>query len=178
MDHSFPNQSFQYVYCLLLCTCTLRIFHLYMLVSFLGMKSPQNQFINGTLILEKLHLYIYMNIVTLGTNVSIVQLDKSYLGHQPIYFHGAWHGEQNMIFGIIETVTKKCVIKIVPNCSRDVLMPIIHKHVHQGSTIYTDGLSTYRILKVIFTQNAFIQKVNMLPLMEPILILLRIYGQI
>ena len=51
-----------------------------------------------------------------------------------------------MTFGIIDTVTKKCLIEVVPNCSKEVLLPIIQKHVVPGSTIYTDGLATNRCL--------------------------------
>ena len=79
--------------------------------------------------------------------VSVVQLDESYLGHQPKYFRGAWCGQQYMIFGIIDTESKKCLIEVVPNCSKEVLLPIITKHVEPGSTIFTNGLATYKCLE-------------------------------
>ena len=78
--------------------------------------------------------------------VYIVQLDKSYLRHQPKYFRDSWRGQQYMVFGIIDTVTKKCLIECVPNNAKETLIPIIEEHVHQGSMIYTDGLATYRCL--------------------------------
>ena len=95
---------------------------------------------------EVTSLYLRKNPIKFGTKVSIVQIDESYLGHQPKYFRGAWRGQQYMIFGIIDTVTKKCLIEIVPNCSKDELLPIIRKHIEPGSTIFTDGLSTYKCL--------------------------------
>ena len=74
---------------------------------------------------EVTSLYLRQNTLSFGTMVSVVQLDESYLGHQPKYFRGAWRGQQYMIFGIIDTESKKCLIEEVPNSSEDVLLPII-----------------------------------------------------
>ena len=43
---------------------------------------------------EVTSLYLRSHKVTFGTIVSVVQLDESYLGHQPKYFKGAWCGQQ------------------------------------------------------------------------------------
>ena len=37
--------------------------------------------------------------------------------------HG--EGKQYNTFGIIDYIMKKCLIEVVPNCSKEVLLPII-----------------------------------------------------
>ena len=54
--------------------------------------------------------------------------------------------ERSTVYGIIDSVTKKCLIECVPNNARETLIPIIVEHVEQGSKIYTDGLATYKCL--------------------------------
>ena len=39
---------------------------------------------------EVTSLYLRHNTLSFGTKVYVVQLDESYLGHQPKYFRGAW----------------------------------------------------------------------------------------
>ena len=66
--------------------------------------------------------------ITLGLNSAIVHLDDSFLGHIPKYFIGAWRGQQYILFGIIDTTTKKCVVEVVPDAKRETLLPIIQRH--------------------------------------------------
>ena len=42
-------------------------------------------------------LFLRDHKIKFGTMVSVVQLDESYIGHQPKYFRGAWRGQQYMV---------------------------------------------------------------------------------
>ena len=42
---------------------------------------------------------------------------------------------------------QKCLVEVVPNCSKEVLLLIIKKHVQPGSMIFTDGLAAYKCLE-------------------------------
>ena len=109
-----------------------------------SMKSMQQWF---TYLREICSLYLNnVQQLTFGGDVSIVQMDESFIGHQPKYFRGAWRGQQYMLFGIIDTITKKCVIEFVPNKSHDSLLPIIKRYVPIGSTVHTDSMVSYDIL--------------------------------
>ena len=94
-------------------------------------------------------LYLIMEPEIVLGDTSIVHLDESYLGHRPKYFHCSWRGQQYILFGIIDTVTKKCIIELVPDAKHDTLIPIIRKHVPHGMTIYTDGAKMYQCLEEI-----------------------------
>lgn len=80
---------------------------------------------------------------------SIVQIDECFMGGKLKYHRGnpQGRGSQQVIFGMIDTQTKKCVVNIVPNRKKETLIPIIQKHVTPGATIYSDEAATYKCLR-------------------------------
>jgi len=78
-----------------------------------------------------------------------VECDETYLGNSRRYFgrkrkrgRGA---DKRPVFGIIER-GGAVVAKVVPNCQRDTLLPIIKEHVEEGSEVFTDEFSVYATL--------------------------------
>ena len=68
-----------------------------------------------------------------------IELDESYFGPKRIRGkRGRGAGSKIPVFGIIKR-GYKVFTKIVSNCSRDELMPIIKGQVLEGSDVYTDG---------------------------------------
>ena len=65
-------------------------------------------------------------------------------------------GQQYILFGIIDTVTKKCIVEIVPDAKRDTLLPIIQRHIPQGSIIYSDGARIYSCLEQVGYQHSVV----------------------
>ncbi len=68
-----------------------------------------------------------------------VELDESYFGPKRIRGkRGRGAGDKIPVFGIIKR-GDKVFTRIVSNCSREELLPIIKGHVLEGSDIYIDG---------------------------------------
>lgn len=78
-----------------------------------------------------------------------VECDETYMGNSRRYFgrkrkrgRGA---DKRPVFGIIER-GGAVVAKVVPNCQRDTVLPIVREHVAAGSEVFTDEYVIYRTL--------------------------------
>jgi transposase len=77
-----------------------------------------------------------------------VECDESYFGARRIRGkRGRGAAGKTPVFGILKR-DDKVYVEIVPNCSREALMPIIQGKILEGSTIYTDGWKAYNGLIV------------------------------
>lgn len=79
-----------------------------------------------------------------------VEMDEVYLGNSRRYFgrkrkRGRGVGKRP-VFGAVER-GGAVVAKVVPNCQRKTLYPIIKEHVAKGSTVYTDEYVVYKGLE-------------------------------
>ena len=67
------------------------------------------------------------------------ELDESYFGARRVRGkRGRGAAGKTPVFGLLKRKGKEFVT-IVPNCSREELMPIIQGKILEGSTIHTDG---------------------------------------
>lgn len=72
-----------------------------------------------------------------------VELDESYFGARRVRGkRGRGAAGKTIVFGVLKR-NEKVYLKIVPNASREELMPIIQGKILEGSTIYTDGWKAY-----------------------------------
>jgi transposase len=81
----------------------------------------------------------------------IIEIDESLLGRRRKYERGVQIGMHVWIFGLLERPSDKkktCRILLYPVDvrTRDSLIPIIQKHVAEGSTIYSDSWGAYNSL--------------------------------
>lgn len=53
---------------------------------------------------------------------------------------------ERWVLGILDTTSRKGIIKFVDDRTTDTLIPIIQKHVIQGSEIWSDGWRAYNAL--------------------------------
>ena len=71
------------------------------------------------------------------------ELDESYFGARRIRGkRGRGAAGKTPVFGLLKR-NVKVYVTIVPNCSREELMPIIQGKILEGSTIHTDGWRAY-----------------------------------
>lgn len=71
------------------------------------------------------------------------ELDESYFGARRIRGkRGRGAAGKTPVFGLLKR-NGKVFVTIVPNCSREELMPIIQGKILEGSTIHTDGWKAY-----------------------------------
>ena len=71
------------------------------------------------------------------------ELDESYFGAKRVRGkRGRGAAGKTPVFGLLKR-GDKVFTKIVPNCSKEVLMPIIQGHILDGSSINTDGWKAY-----------------------------------
>ncbi len=91
------------------------------------------------------------------------ELDESYFGAKRIRGkRERMAPEKTSVFGLLKR-DGKVFVKVVPNCSREELMPIIQGKILEGSTIHTDGwkaydgliLNGYNHYRVFHSENEF-----------------------
>ena len=87
--------------------------------------------------------------VTPEQMTNTVECDETYMGNSRRYFgrkrkrgRGA---DKRPVFGIVER-GGKVVARVVPNCKRDTVLPIIKEHVAEGGEVFTDEFSIYKTL--------------------------------
>ena len=75
--------------------------------------------------------------------IETFELDESYFGAKRVRGkRGRGAAGKTPVFGLLKR-GDKVFTKIVPNCSKEALMPIIQGHILDGSTINTDGWKAY-----------------------------------
>ena len=71
------------------------------------------------------------------------ELDESYFGAKRIRGkRGRGAAGKTPVFGLLKR-DGKVFVTVVPNCSKEVLMPVIQGKILEGSTIHTDGWRAY-----------------------------------
>ena len=71
------------------------------------------------------------------------ELDESYFGARRIRGQrGRGAAGKTPVFGLLKR-DGKVFVTVVPNCSKEVLMPVIQGKILEGSTIHTDGWRAY-----------------------------------
>ena len=71
------------------------------------------------------------------------ELDESYFGARRVRGkRGRGAAGKTPVFGLLKR-NGKVFVTVVPNCSREELMPIIQGKILEGSTIHTDGWKAY-----------------------------------
>ena len=75
-----------------------------------------------------------------------IEVDESYFGPTRVRGKGGrGAGKKIIVFGMLNRKGKVYTF-IIPNCQMPTIIPIIEDLVVEGSTIYSDGLGTYRCL--------------------------------
>lgn len=83
----------------------------------------------------------------LGTNVAaVVEMDETFFKGKRKYHRGAFRRESKTLFGMIDTVTKKIVLRLVEDKKRATLLPIIVDHTAPNAKIHTDEAPMYKCL--------------------------------
>lgn len=119
----------------------------------------------------KLFVEFRKRIVTLEDELPVdgeIELDESYFGPRRVRGkRGRGAGSKIPVFGIIKR-GDKVFTKVVNNCSREELLPIIKGQVLEGSDVYTDGwraydgliLDGYRHFRIHHHENEFARGKN------------------
>jgi transposase-like protein len=75
-----------------------------------------------------------------------VEIDETYVGGERPGVRGRGAANKTIVFGMMQR-DGQVMTKIVPNCKRKTLQPLIEENVLDGSTIHTDELTSYKGLK-------------------------------
>ena len=83
--------------------------------------------------------------IRLGGDNRVVQIDETFIRGKLKYERGdrKKRTKPSIIFGIIDTTSKQCMIRLVPDRTRDTLLPIIARYVKLGTTIFSDEARMY-----------------------------------
>lgn len=85
--------------------------------------------------------------INLGGPGHIVEIDESALGRTRKYMCGYHRGSGlKWVVGLIDRITKKCHLQIVPDRTRETVFEIIRRHVIRGTIIHTDEARIYSTL--------------------------------
>jgi len=72
-----------------------------------------------------------------------VEIDETYVGGQHPGARGRGAAGKTVVFGMLQR-KGQVMTKVVPDCKRKTLEPIIEENVLDGSTVHTDELRSYR----------------------------------
>ncbi len=75
-----------------------------------------------------------------------VEIDETYVGGERPGVRGRGAANKTIVFGMLQR-NGQVMTKIVPNCKRKTLQPLIEENVLDGSTVHTDELTSYKGLK-------------------------------
>ena len=88
-------------------------------------------------------LILRQSLAENARDLGVFELDESYFGaHRVRGKRGRGAAGKTPVFGLLKR-DGKVFVSIVPNCSREELMPIIQGKILEGSTIHTDGWKAY-----------------------------------
>jgi len=89
--------------------------------------------------------YYEDNYFLLGGDGYIINCDESVFRHKPKYHRGRPTTQEFWVFGIVyaSVVPSRGYMTLVKNRSVNTLLPIIKKHVKEGSVVYTDCWAAY-----------------------------------
>ena len=62
-----------------------------------------------------------------------------YFGRKCKYHKGRDTGTKVWLFGLVEKSSNRIILYPVQNRSKNTLVPLIKRHVEEGSTVYSDG---------------------------------------
>jgi len=74
-----------------------------------------------------------------------VEMDESYFGGKSHGKRGRGAENKTAVFGMVER-NGKLEARVVPNCQRKTLFPIVTDNVEQGTQVYTDEFNVYQTL--------------------------------
>ncbi|XP_048017584.1 uncharacterized protein LOC125249341 [Megalobrama amblycephala] len=85
----------------------------------------------------------------IGKRHKIVFIDESKFGHKRKYNRGRQSNRASWVFGMlgVKEEFRRPILKVVNQRSAQHLMPILQKHVRQGSTVVSDGWRAYNCLR-------------------------------
>ena len=94
--------------------------------------------------------------IRLGGQGRVVQIDETFIRGKLKYERGdrKKRTKPSIIFGLIDTTSKQCLVRLVPDRTRDTLLPIIVRYVHLGTTIFSDEARMYFTLN----QHGYVHK--------------------
>ncbi len=75
-----------------------------------------------------------------------VEIDETYIGGHRPGVRGRGAANKTVVFGMMQR-KGQVMTKIVPDCKRKTLQPIIEQNVKTGATVHTDELHSYKGLK-------------------------------
>ena len=89
---------------------------------------------------------LYESLVEAGKEIGEFELDESYFGAKRVRGkRGRGAAGKTPVFGLLKR-GGKVYVKIVKNCSKEELMPVIRGKVLEKSVVYTDGWGAYDAL--------------------------------
>jgi len=89
------------------------------------------------------HLILQQSFSENAQDFGVFELDESYFGAKRIRGkRGRGAAGKTPVFGLLKRKGKGFVT-VVPNCSREELLPIIQGKILEGSTLHTDGWKAY-----------------------------------
>ena len=91
----------------------------------------------------------------LGGPGVVVQIDESLFRHKPKNHRGRATTREVLVFGLCDTSHSPAlgVMSTVPNRSAQTLLPIIERHVRQGSIVHSDEWAAYRRVQQLQSVN-------------------------
>ena len=99
------------------------------------------------------------NPVQFDGRVNVIHVDETAVGGKHKYHRGRNVVRPHWLFGITQKDNHKIHLQFIPNREKIMILPIIYRHVCQGSEINSDGAKCYKsLIHMGYTHNVVIHK--------------------
>ena len=99
------------------------------------------------------------NPVQFDGRVNVIHVDETAVGGKHKYHRGRNVVRPHWLFGITQKDSHKIHLQFIPNREKIMILPIIYRHVRQGSEINSDGAKCYKsLIHMGYTHNVVIHK--------------------
>ena len=79
--------------------------------------------------------------------VNVLNVDETAIGGKRKYHKGRIpKTKTKWLFGIVDHTNHKCLVEFIDDRKHESIIPVISRHIRQGSTIYSDGARVYKCL--------------------------------
>ncbi|CAF0747971.1 unnamed protein product [Brachionus calyciflorus] len=105
-------------------------------------------------------VFIDKTNIKLGGKSCIIEIDESLFGKVKYNKGKDLRKKKVWVFGLIERLSGRCYLQVVPNRKAETLLAIIYDHVLPGSIVYSDKWSSYNKISELYDNQNVHKTVN------------------
>ena len=88
--------------------------------------------------------YLAQNSIQFNGVINVLHVDETAIGGKKKYHRGAFRKVPHWLFGIVDKINHKILLRFIENEDKLTIFPIIYQHVQRGTTVNSDGAKVYK----------------------------------